>query len=74
MHGDFTNFEDLHAIAGALKLYFRELPIPLITFDNYDLALIAASELKNRFLNPVICIKVVYFNNCKMRWQWCIFM
>lgn len=42
MHGDFTNFEDLHAIAGALKLYFRELPIPLITFDNYDLALIAA--------------------------------
>ena len=49
MHGDFTNFEDLHAIAGALKLYFRELPIPLITFDNYDLALIAASELKNRF-------------------------
>ena len=39
-------YEDPHAIAGALKLYFRELPIPLIPFDNYDLVLIAASKWK----------------------------
>uniref|UniRef100_A0AAQ4S9A7 Chimerin 1 n=1 Tax=Gasterosteus aculeatus aculeatus TaxID=481459 RepID=A0AAQ4S9A7_GASAC len=28
-------YEDLNIIAGALKLYFRELPIPLITYDAY---------------------------------------
>ncbi|XP_022099870.1 rho GTPase-activating protein 15-like isoform X4 [Acanthaster planci] len=28
--------EDIHVIAGALKLYFRELPEPLVTFDGYD--------------------------------------
>ncbi|XP_033639665.1 rho GTPase-activating protein 15-like isoform X2 [Asterias rubens] len=28
--------EDIHVIAGALKLYFRELPEPLLTFDGYD--------------------------------------
>ncbi|XP_038076068.1 rho GTPase-activating protein 15-like isoform X2 [Patiria miniata] len=27
--------EDIHVIAGALKLYFRELPEPLVTFDGY---------------------------------------
>lgn len=45
MHADLASYDDPHAIAGALKLYFRELPIPLITFDNYDLVLIAASKL-----------------------------
>lgn len=30
------SYEDPHAIAGALKLYFRELPIPLIPFDSFD--------------------------------------
>ena len=34
---------DIHAITGAMKLYFRELPIPLMTFDSYDICLIAAS-------------------------------
>uniref|UniRef100_A0A672IW70 Chimaerin n=1 Tax=Salarias fasciatus TaxID=181472 RepID=A0A672IW70_SALFA len=28
-------YEDLNIITGALKLYFRELPIPLITYDAY---------------------------------------
>lgn len=27
---------DVHCIAGALKLYIRELPEPLMTFDLYD--------------------------------------
>lgn len=39
---DLTAYEDSHAIAGVLKLYFRELPIPIIPFDSYDLVLIAA--------------------------------
>uniref|UniRef100_A0A665SZ66 Beta-chimaerin n=1 Tax=Echeneis naucrates TaxID=173247 RepID=A0A665SZ66_ECHNA len=28
-------YEDINIITGALKLYFRELPIPLITYDAY---------------------------------------
>ncbi|CAG2164155.1 unnamed protein product, partial [Oppiella nova] len=31
----FKAFEDIHVITGVLKLYFRSLPIPLITFDSY---------------------------------------
>ncbi|KAI8497242.1 N-chimaerin, partial [Branchiostoma belcheri] len=30
-----STYEDINTIAGALKLYFRMLPIPLITFDVY---------------------------------------
>ena len=28
--------DDIHAVAGALKLYLRELPEPMLTFDLYD--------------------------------------
>jgi len=28
-------YEDINIITGALKLYFRDLPIPLITYDAY---------------------------------------
>jgi len=44
MHADLQVIEDIHAITGALKLYLRELPIPLMTFDAYDIFLIAASK------------------------------
>jgi len=27
---------DYHVVAGALKLYIRELPEPLLTYDLYD--------------------------------------
>ena len=43
---------DIHAITGALKLYFRELPIPLMTFDSYDICLIAASTFQCLKANP----------------------
>ena len=36
---------DVHAVSSALKLYLRELPIPLISYEAYDLCLIATSEL-----------------------------
>ena len=36
---------DIHAVASALKLYLRELPIPLVTYEAYDLCVIATSEL-----------------------------
>jgi len=34
---------DPHTVAGLLKLYFRELPEPLLTFDLYDMFLAAVS-------------------------------
>lgn len=36
-------YEDINIITGALKLYFRELPIPLITYDAYPRFIEAAS-------------------------------
>lgn len=41
MSADLSKFEDIHTLTGAMKLYLRELPVPLITFDVYDLCLIA---------------------------------
>jgi len=42
MSADLSKVDDIHALTGALKLYLRELPIPLVTFECYDLCLIAA--------------------------------
>ncbi|XP_078661414.1 GTPase-activating protein rrc-1-like [Branchiostoma floridae x Branchiostoma belcheri] len=41
---DISEYEDINTIAGALKLYFRMLPIPLITFDVYPKFIEAASK------------------------------
>ncbi|KAL5473980.1 hypothetical protein EMCRGX_G028550 [Ephydatia muelleri] len=41
-YADLTGIEDIHAITGALKLYLRELPLPLMTFEAYEICLIAA--------------------------------
>ena len=37
-------FDDVHVLSGTLKLYFRELPEPLIPFDAYDHFVNAISE------------------------------
>lgn len=46
-----NSFEDIHVITGALKLYFRSLPIPLITFDSYPSFISAISEKNNNLTN-----------------------
>ena len=33
---DLSQYQDLNIITGVIKLYLRELPIPLITFDAYN--------------------------------------
>ncbi len=43
----FKSFEDIHVITGVLKLYFRSLPIPLITFDSYPNFVSAISQFKD---------------------------
>lgn len=37
-------YADINIIAGALKLYLRDLPIPVITFDLYSKFIQAASK------------------------------
>lgn len=37
-------YPDINIITGALKLYFRDLPIPVITYDTYSKFIEAASK------------------------------
>lgn len=37
-------WEDVHVITGALKLFFRELPEPLFPFSHFDAFISAISE------------------------------
>ena len=39
-------FDDVHALTGSLKLYFRELPEPLIPYDFFSGFVEAISKLK----------------------------
>lgn len=39
-----NTYEDINIITGALKLYFRDLPIPLITYDAYPKFIDSASK------------------------------
>lgn len=39
-----NTYEDINIITGALKLYFRELPIPVISYDAYPRFIEAASK------------------------------
>ncbi|XP_057174738.1 N-chimaerin isoform X6 [Ursus arctos] len=41
-------YEDINIITGALKLYFRDLPIPLITYDAYPKFIESASPTVTR--------------------------
>ena len=40
------DFPDINCITGALKLYLRQLPIPLVPFEVYDKFTAAASKLR----------------------------
>lgn len=40
-------FDDVHALTGSLKLYFRELPEPLIPYDFFSGFVEAISESRN---------------------------
>lgn len=37
-------YEDINIITGALKLYLRDLPVPIISYDAYPRFMEAASE------------------------------
>ena len=47
LDGDSINlslYEDINIVTGALKLYFRLLPLPLITFETYNKFIAAISK------------------------------
>lgn len=41
---DLGVYQDIHAVSSALKLYLRELPVPLVAYDVYNLCLIAVRK------------------------------
>ena len=41
---DFSRYVDVNVVCGAVKLYLRELPIPVIAFDTYNEIMKATSE------------------------------
>lgn len=50
-------YADINIIAGALKLYLRDLPIPVITFDLYSKFIQAASMSSSPlcYFMPLLC-------------------
>lgn len=51
-------YADINIIAGALKLYLRDLPIPVITFDLYSRFIQAASKRRCLIISvtvPLYC-------------------
>jgi hypothetical protein len=48
-----AKYDDIHSITSVLKLYFRLLPIPLITFESYKIILDAISKY-----TPTVKVKV----------------
>lgn len=53
--------EPPHDVAGLLKLYFRELPEPLLTFEMYEPFLAAAGMLFLLIISVFNCFHYFYF-------------
>lgn len=67
----FENESDPHAVAGLFKLYFRELPEPVMTWEHYDDFIIAESivnpGLRLRYLRYLIDNKVPPISRALLR-------
>ena len=44
---DLTQYMDISVLTGAIKLYLRELPIPLVTFDTYHEIIRVAAKIED---------------------------
>ena len=53
---DFSRYTDISVVCGAVKLYLRELPIPVISFDAYNDVMKAASK----FRTMLSCVQNLY--------------
>lgn len=63
-------YADINIIAGALKLYLRDLPIPVITFDLYSTFIQAASESSSLF----VVIGDDILPTLRGSWDWNVFL
>lgn len=63
-------YADINIIAGALKLYLRDLPIPVITFDLYSTFIQAASESSSLFVE----IGDDILPTLRGSWDWNVFL
>ena len=65
-NGDDVSFEnesDPHAVAGLFKLYFRELPAPVMTWEHYDDFIIAECNFPLPFSPPSPSFTKFLFKN-----------
>jgi len=53
---DLNKEAEPHDVAGLLKLYFRELPEPLLTFEMYEPFLVAAGRSSHNYANLSIIL------------------
>ena len=51
---DFSRYTDISVVCGAVKLYLRELPIPVVSFDAYNEVMKATSK-QRRTLRSYFC-------------------
>jgi len=67
----FENESDPHAVSGLFKLYFRELPEPVMTWEQYDNFIIAESianpGLRLRYLRYLIDTKLPPLSRAVLR-------
>lgn len=57
-------YEDINIITGALKLYFRDLPIPVISYDAYPRFIEAASESHTHTHTYIISVSL--YHRCSL--------
>ena len=46
--GDTSVMHDIHCVSSVLKLYFRDLPTPLVTYDLYPHLVLASKQSEAR--------------------------
>ena len=46
--GDAAVLHDIHCVSSVLKLYFRQLPTPLVTYDLYPHLVLASKQSEPR--------------------------
>lgn len=64
---DASDWEDIHVITGALKLFFRELPEPLVPFGFFTDIVETVSELPSSGLTVSLAL-ICTFNIKIMGW------
>jgi len=53
-----SKYDDINTITSVLKLYFRLLPIPLITFDAYRKIIEGMSKLYTCFIHDLLYFRM----------------